>query len=147
MGNTIKVQSIEDKVDSKQCYTCGKIKQANKFYITRYNTLEKDCKKCRNDKREESHRYYKQEFIYKLAEYIDIKCVKCGYNKNFSALDFHHIKKKQFSVARELRNLSKKNFYDGRVDMILYEILAKCEILCANCHREHHNKHIMKMKK
>tara|TARA_R100001463_G_scaffold857_1_gene3854 strand:- start:301 stop:744 length:444 start_codon:yes stop_codon:yes gene_type:complete len=147
VANTIKVQSTEGKVDNKKCNTCKETKAINKFYLTRYNTYEKDCKRCRNDKREKNHRHWKQEFIYKLSEYIEIQCVKCGYDKNFSALDFHHIKNKRYSIARAIRNLSNKNFYDGRVDDILYEILVNCEILCANCHREHHNKHIMKMKK
>ena len=73
--------------------------------------------------------------------------MRCGYDKNFSALDFHHIKKKRYKVARVLRNLSEKSFSDGKVNDILYEIMVNCEILCANCHRVHHNKHIMKMKK
>ena len=147
MANTTKDQSTEGKEGKKKCNTCKKIKPLNKFYLTRYNTFEKDCKRCRNDKREERHRYWKQQFIYKLSKHMDLKCVKCGYNKNFSALDFHHVRNKRFSIARVIRNLSKKNFYDGRVNDILYEILLNCEILCANCHREHHNKHIMKLKK
>ena len=84
MANTIKVQSTEGKVDNKKCYTCKKTKPINKFYLTRYNTYEKNCKKCRNEKREEGHRHWKQQFIYKLSQYLEIKCVECGYDKNFS---------------------------------------------------------------
>lgn len=147
MANTIQGQHIEDKVDKKKCVSCNKIKSIDRFYKRKNNIPEIKCKRCRNDKREQVHRYWRQEFIYKLSEHIHIKCVKCGYDKNFSALDFHHIKEKRYAVARELRNLSEKNFSDGRVDDLLYEIIVNCEILCANCHREHHNKHIMKMKK
>ena len=146
MANTTKVQNTEGK-EGKVCSTCKEYKPINRYYKRENRKPEIHCRDCRNKQREINHRHWKQEFIYKLSEYIEIKCVKCGSDKNFSALDFHHIKRKKFAIAREIRNLSKKNFTDGRVDMILTEILAKCEILCANCHREHHNKHIMKMKK
>ena len=139
-------QNIEDK-EGKICATCKKTKPINKYYKRENKIPEIHCKDCRNKAREERHRYYKQQFIYKLATHIDIKCVRCGYDKNFSALDFHHTKRKKLSIAREIRNLSKKSFYDGKVDRILTEIMSKCETLCSNCHREHHNKHIMKMKK
>ena len=140
------VQNIEDK-EGKICATCKKHKPYNRYYKRENKKPEIHCKDCRNKKREERHRHWKQEFIYKLSTHVDIKCVKCGYDKNFSALDFHHTKRKKLSIAREIRNLSEKSFYDGKVDRILTEIMSKFEILCSNCHREHHNKHIMKMKK
>ena len=146
MANTILAENTEGK-EGKICATCKKFKPLHRYYKRENKKPEIHCRDCRNKQREKNHRHWKQQFIYKLAEHIDIKCVKCGYDKNFSALDFHHTKRKKFAIAREIRNLSKKNFTDGRVDMILTEIIAKCEILCANCHREHHNKHIMKMKK
>jgi len=138
--------NIEDK-EGKVCATCKKNKPYNRYYKRENKKPEIHCKDCRNKKREERHRHWKQQFIYKLSTHVDIKCVKCGYDKNFSALDFHHTKRKKLSIAREIRNLSEKSFYDGKVDRILTEIMSKCEILCSNCHREHHNKHIMNMKK
>ena len=52
------------------------------------------------------------------------------------------------SIAREIRNLTEGSFKKGgKVEKILDEILNNCEILCANCHREHHTKHFMKLKK
>ena len=136
-----------DKADEQRCETCKEIKHISKFYKRINKKHEIHCKNCRNKQRDENHRYWKQQFIYKLSEYIELECVTCGYNKNFSALDFHHKRNKSLLVARELRNLSRKNFIDGRVENIIYEIIMHCEILCANCHREHHTKHIMKMKK
>ena len=51
------------------------------------------------------------------------------------------------SIAREIRNLTKGSFVKGgKVDKILKEILTNCDILCSNCHREHHTKHFMKLK-
>lgn len=49
------------------------------------------------------------------------RCVKCGYDKYIGALDFHH------------RDPNEK---DGEVHSI--EEAKKCELLCANCHREAH---------
>jgi hypothetical protein len=141
------VQNTEVRVGEQICKTCKELKSINLFYKRANKKPEIHCRKCRNKVRDENHRHWKQEFIYKLSKHIEIECVKCGYNKNFAALDFHHIRNKTFKISRELRNLSKKNFYDGRVENIIYEILVHCEILCANCHREHHTIHIMKLKK
>ena len=58
-------------------------------------------------------------------------CAICGYNKYASALDFHHIDRntKIENVSTMVHN---GNF---SIDDILEEI-GKCEVLCANCHRE-----------
>ena len=58
-------------------------------------------------------------------------CSKCGYNAHPAALDFNHLDPttKSFSVAEAFRNQC------GR-EKIFNEI-AKCEVMCANCHRVH----------
>ena len=61
------------------------------------------------------------------------KCEKCGYDKNISALEFHHLdpNAKKFNLdSRKLSNTTR--------DKILEE-LDKCILVCANCHRELHN--------
>lgn len=145
VANTTKDQSTEDKEDSQVCRTCKKDKPLNQYYKRANKKHEIHCRSCRNKQRDRNHRHWKQEFIYKLANHVKLECVICGYNKSFSALDFHHVNKKNFSIARITRNLSHKNFTDGKVDKIIHEIIFNCEILCANCHREEHTKHIMKM--
>ena len=63
---------------------------------------------------------------------IDRGCSTCGYNANPAALHFHHTRgEKLFS----LRYGVAKNYAWGR---ILAEI-EKCDVLCANCHAEHHH--------
>lgn len=59
------------------------------------------------------------------------KCCKCGYNKNYAALDFHHVdpKEKEFDWTK-LRQLSWKD--------IIAE-LKKCVCICSNCHAEVHH--------
>ena len=54
-------------------------------------------------------------------------CVRCGYNECDAALDFHHInpRTKQFNVKTGLT----------RSMASLKSEIAKCVLLCANCHR------------
>lgn len=61
------------------------------------------------------------------------KCEICGYNHNISALDFHHI-----NPSTKLFQLDIHHFANTRID-ILNKELDKCQLLCANCHREIHN--------
>ncbi len=60
-------------------------------------------------------------------------CDCCGYSKYGGALDWNHLdpEKKSFNVALYV---SSNHNWDG----ILAEI-DKCNLLCANCHREHTN--------
>ena len=57
-------------------------------------------------------------------------CVKCGYNAHAAALDFNHIdpSTKSFNIGCKTSSLS--------LDKLLEEV-AKCEVMCANCHRIH----------
>lgn len=68
-----------------------------------------------------------------LIETMGGGCLKCGYNKNVSALHFHHKDFTEKLFKLDVRVLSNK-----RWEAILDEA-KKCEILCANCHAEEHN--------
>ena len=62
-----------------------------------------------------------------LAKYkVEKGCVDCGYNKNPLALEFDHLPgtTKRKNVAALLYNSWK----------IIWEEVAKCEVVCANCH-------------
>lgn len=60
------------------------------------------------------------------------KCEKCGYNKNISALEFHHLDPnlKEYQI-------DSRRFSNTSIDKLEQE-LNKCILLCANCHRELH---------
>lgn len=60
-------------------------------------------------------------------------CESCGYAKNYAAMEFHHREPRKKSFQLDLRSLSNR-----RWEVILKE-LAKCSLLCANCHAELHN--------
>ena len=66
----------------------------------------------------------------KLVEHKGGKCEICGYDKNISALEFHHLYDKEFEISK--KKLVTIN------DQILQE-LDKCILVCANCHREIHH--------
>ena len=67
-----------------------------------------------------------------LAQYIrDLKektpCMDCGINYPYYVMDFDHVRgKKHANVMELVSTLSKK-----RID----QEIAKCEIVCSNCHR------------
>lgn len=67
----------------------------------------------------------------KAIEYKGGKCVDCGYNKSYAALEFHH------------RNPDEKNMDWGRLRKrswaTIKKELDKCDMICANCHRERHH--------
>lgn len=59
-----------------------------------------------------------------------LSCIQCGQNHP-ATLDFHHVVRRPDN--RKMRDLLK----NGVKSRILEE-LAKCVVLCANCHRIHH---------
>ena len=72
----------------------------------------------------------KQKYKMKMVEYKGGKCEICGYDKNISALDFHHIdpSTKKFTLSDTHHSWEETK-----------EELDKCILVCANCHREIHN--------
>lgn len=89
-----------------------------KYYL---DNLEK-IKEYTNQWRKEKHDWIDN---YKLLK----GCAICGYKKCVSALEFHHEGDKEFCIGCGEYGFKK-----------LKEEIEKCEVLCANCHRELHNK-------
>ncbi len=65
------------------------------------------------------------------VEYLGGKCIKCGYSKYPEVLEFHHKdpSTKEFNLG--LNGLTRS------WERTKKEI-EKCDLLCANCHRERH---------
>lgn len=60
-------------------------------------------------------------------------CKRCGYMRNHAAMAFHHRSPESKSFQLDLRHLSNRTW-----QRVLDEV-AKCELLCSNCHLEVHN--------
>lgn len=66
---------------------------------------------------------------------VDIKggkCERCGYDKVFFALDFHHKGKKNFNISRAIHAFTNQQFEK----LLIPEVKDKTILLCATCHRE-----------
>lgn len=88
------------------------------------------CGKNQKDKSYQRRRQLESQFRLKLKMESGGKCSNCGYNKCFAALDFHHPNDdKQECVSQLLR---RKGFKAAMKES------KKCQLLCANCHREQH---------
>lgn len=63
-----------------------------------------------------------------MVNYLGGKCMRCGYNKCYRALEFHHRdpSTKEFGIATG----------EGRSWKRLEPELKKCDLLCSNCHAE-----------
>lgn len=77
--------------------------------------------------------YYKREYILRklrAIEYLGGKCQSCGYDKYYGALEFHH--KDPTTKEMSWTKLRCRPWEKQKAE------LDKCELLCANCHREAH---------
>lgn len=63
------------------------------------------------------------------------KCIKCGYNESFAAIDFHHVDPKM-KEAKLAYIIALKPTME-RIAQFKKEV-SKCIPLCSNCHRELH---------
>ena len=88
-------------------------------------------KEQQNTYHSQTIRAYKRKL--KLIEMSGGKCIKCGYNKNIAVLQFHHINSNEKSFPLDARNLSNRKMEN------LIEEHKKCDLVCANCHHEHHH--------
>ena len=112
----------------KICAQCKQKKEVNKdnFYVEKNGKFHPWCKICNCKRTFKRQKMLKQQCL----EYKGSKCVVCGYNKYFGALEFHHLDKTKKEYA--ISDLKNYNFET------LKKELDKCVILCSNCHAEYH---------
>ena len=60
----------------------------------------------------------------------------CGYDKNPAALEYHHPDENK---EANITHLARVHLSPTQLAKLHAEI-EKCELFCANCHREEHNK-------
>jgi transposase len=73
----------------------------------------------------------RKELKNKAIEYKGGKCEKCGYCKCSEAMEFHHLnpEEKDFGIGGHTKSWN-----------VIKKELDKCILVCANCHREIHEK-------
>lgn len=125
---------------TKICNTCNIDKKEDDFYIYKTKSkprIHEKCKECVKVNASIRNAIYKELCV----KYKGGKCEICGYDKYIGALDFHHRDPslKKFNIALK----SKLQYLNSEIT----EELDKCQILCANCHRETHNVHDIEQSK
>ena len=115
------------------CNWCGKMaKKRRKF-------CDRDCYLKANEARRLEANWssslavsnFRKRQKAKAVEHKGGKCVLCGYNKCTQALHFHHIDPSTKEFALSSKGITRS------WDKVLQE-LAKCILLCGNCHAEVH---------
>ena len=113
-------------VGVRRCSTCGsKLRGRQREFCSR------QCKNADTNKRLQSYvaqqtRGRKRKIL--LVQMLGGKCTLCGYNSNYSALEFHHRRPAEKEFPLDLRSLSNRSW-----SVILQES-RKCSLVCSNCH-------------
>ena len=145
-----------------KCQSCGctdfwkiefhhkkdKKERISKLIESRWSLLENELYKCvllcscchkehhsKDIPTEGSMRHYKNKEIL-LDYYGKNSCERCGYAKCIGALEFHHNHSKHDNIHSMIKSKRLKTVSDIP-DNVLREI-AKCSLLCSNCHLSEH---------
>lgn len=119
------------------CCVCRKSLPDSEFYVIKDKSrgrLQCRCKKCHNAVGKA--RYAAAKKIINAIK-LEKGCKRCGWNSDPVALDFHHRDRasKLFRLAGHM---------NGNIQTLMREA-AKCDVLCANCHRITHYSSLAKV--
>ena len=109
------------------CLTCGETNPDN-FYVTKGYLRREQCKNCFNEAQKQKWKDNKIKAIKSKGNC----CQQCGYDKYHGALEFHHLDPtvKEDNWGRKWQRSWKK----------IEESIEHTILLCANCHREEHER-------
>jgi hypothetical protein len=133
----------------RRCGRCGELKPLEDFSWRRKARGQRDnyCRPCRAEYKQEHYALNRQRYIdaavrrrsslaleradFLIAYFSSHPCIDCG-EADPIVLEFDHRGDKSFNIAKGLRDRS----WDDLVSEI-----AKCDVVCANCHRRRTARH------
>lgn len=114
-------------------YECCMVKKwCDKHGLTTFESKGSNKRRCARCKHERDRLWRRNSRSIKtvLVEEHGGSCIRCGYNRCLSALEFHH--RDPEAKTMEVRTAIKQSLTRARREAKL------CDLLCANCHREAH---------
>jgi predicted nucleic acid-binding Zn ribbon protein len=99
----------------------------------------KFCSSACKNKDLQSYEAQKRRGLARKLELVKVaggRCSICGYHANLAALVFHHTDSSVMDFKLDMRSLSNR-----KLEPVLEEI-AKCILVCTNCHAELPNPHL-----
>jgi hypothetical protein len=132
----------------RTCGRCGAEKPLEEFAWRRKARGQRDnyCRPCRTAYKHEHYSRNRQRYIdsarrrrekvvaersaFLVSFLRDHPCVDCGETDPI-VLEFDHLRDKKFSIGAGIRERPWKAVLDE---------MAKCEVVCANCHRRRTNR-------
>jgi hypothetical protein len=127
----------------RKCGRCGELKPIGDFAWRRKRKQQRDnmCGQCRSAYGREHYQANRQHYIDSEARrkraraehrtrwlvqfFRDNPCTDCG-ETDPVVLEFDHLRDKKFEVGNQFASRNWKEILDE---------IAKCEVVCANCHR------------
>jgi 5-methylcytosine-specific restriction endonuclease McrA len=93
------------------------------------------CKNANGNNRHQTYRAQQARGRVRKEKLIHLKggcCAGCGYDRNTSALEFHHENPKKKNFNLDLRSISNRSW------IAVNKEAEECILLCSNCHKELH---------
>ncbi len=127
----------------RRCGRCGELKPVDDFAWRRKRKLQRDnfCRPCRSAYGRDHYLANKERYIQNAAAVkrktlmertkflLDFfktnPCIDCG-EPDPVVLEFDHLRDKSFAVGQGFQERGWQSIMDE---------MAKCEVVCANCHR------------
>ncbi|MHB1422465.1 MAG: hypothetical protein ACYC3I_04560 [Gemmataceae bacterium] len=140
MGSTPITRSMDANGKARRCARCRQTKPLSEFRRKGLNGLQPYCRPCQSEYHKEhyqknkeayfaSARHRKKRLLAVLQAAKDKLCADCGIKYPYYVMDFDH------GDVRGIRGAMNR-FIRSRSLKTALEEIAKCEVVCSNCHRE-----------
>jgi hypothetical protein len=135
--------AMRDGSERQKCYRCGDVKPAGDFAWRRKARNQRDsfCRPCRAAYHHEHYSANRERYVaqarmrkrklarermaYLIEYFASHPCRDCG-EADPIVLEFDHLGDKAFNIGSALPYRNWQSILDE---------IAKCEVVCANCHR------------